>query len=106
MSRRSPGRGFLLAFLLVALLVAGVGSYYASSHPDGLQRVARQAGFADRQHKSPSASGPLAGYRTKGVHDERVSRGIAGVTGSLLVLGLGTGVFWLLRRRPEHRPEA
>ena len=29
--------GFLLAGLLVALVVAGIGSYYASGSPDGLE---------------------------------------------------------------------
>lgn len=107
MRGRTGRRRFLAAFLLVALLVAGVGSYYASSHPDGLQRVAERAGFADRARKSPSAEGPLAGYRTRGVEDERLSRGVAGVGGALLVLGLGTGVFWALRRRTDDTsPEA
>ena len=32
--------------LLVSLLVAGVASYYASCHPDGLEYVAEQTGFS------------------------------------------------------------
>jgi hypothetical protein len=90
-----------VGFLLVALLVAGVGSYYASSHPDGLNRVAQQAGFADHQKKSAAAHGPMAGYRMRGAHDQRISGGIAGVSGALLVLALGGGLFWVLRRRPD-----
>ena len=47
-SRRETGdaaaepQAFFATFLLVALLVAGVGSYYASAHPDGLEFVAEQ----------------------------------------------------------------
>ncbi len=43
--------------------------------------------------------GPLAGYRTEGVDDERLSGGIAGVTGVLAVLVLAGGLTYLVRRR-------
>jgi cobalt/nickel transport protein len=92
-------RTFLLAFLVVALLVSGVASYYASAHPDGLAFVAERAGFADREQRSATADGPLAGYSTKGVDDERLGVGIAGVAGSLVVLLLAGGLFLLLGRR-------
>ena len=91
-------RRFFAGFLLVALLVAGVASYYASSHPDGLSFVARKAGFIDQEKKSAAAGGPFAGYSTKGIHDQRLSGGVAGVAGCLLVLGLGGGLFRVLRR--------
>jgi hypothetical protein len=79
--------------------VAGVASYYASSHPDGLEYVAGTVGFIDRADDSPAAKSPLADYSTKGVDNDRVSGGIAGVAGSALVLVLAGGLFWVLRRR-------
>ena len=50
--------------------------------------------------------GPLADYQTDGVDDERLSGGLAGVLGVLLVLVLMGGLAWLLRRRGpvEERP--
>jgi len=95
---RAGSRRFLAAFLLVSLLVAGVASYYASSHPDGLEYVADKVGFIDRADDSPAAKSPLADYSTKGVDNDRVSGGIAGVAGSALVLVLAGGLFWVLRR--------
>jgi len=92
-------RTFLVVGLLVALLVAGVGSYYASNHPDGLNFVAETTGFIDHEKSSSTADGPFAGYQTKGIHDDRVSGGVAGVAGSLMVLLLAGGLFWGLRRR-------
>jgi cobalt/nickel transport system permease protein/cobalt/nickel transport protein len=86
-------------FLLAALLVAGVASYYASSHPDGLEYVAGKVGFQDTADDSPAARSPLADYSTKGVENERVSGGLAGVAGSLLVLVIAGGLFRVLRRR-------
>jgi cobalt/nickel transport protein len=94
-------RAFLLTGLLVALLVAGVGSYYASAHPDGLSAVAEKTGISDREKESPVAGGPFAGYQTKGVDNDRLSGGLAGLTGALVVLALGGGLFWLVRRRPD-----
>lgn len=98
-------RRFFAAFLLVALVVAGVASYYASSHPDGLERVAETAGFAGTAEESPAAESPVADYSTKGLENERVSGGVAGVVGSVLVLALAGGLFRLLGRRGSH-PEA
>ncbi|WP_165821255.1 PDGLE domain-containing protein [Nocardioides gansuensis] len=92
-------RTFLALGLLVCLLVAGVASYYASAHPDGLEHVAEQAGFGHTAEDSATADSPLADYQTRGVEDSRVSGGLAGVAGVALVAVLGGGLFWLVRRR-------
>ena len=98
-TRTRSNRRFFAVFLLSALLIAGVASYYASSHPDGLNFVAEKTGFIDQQKQSPTSDGPLAGYETKGIDNDRVSGGVAGVAGCLLVLAIGGGLFWVLRRR-------
>ena len=92
-------RTFFVVGLVVSLLLAGVASYYASAHPDGLEHVAEQAGFLDTARDSAAAAGPLADYRTKGVGDARLSGGLAGVVGCLVVLVLAGGLALLLRRR-------
>ena len=102
-------RAFLVTGLVVALLLAGVASYYASSHPDGLERVAEQTGFLDSAEDSPTGDSPMADYRADGIEDDRVSGGLAGVVGALLVLALAGGLFALVRRRspqPESEPDA
>ena len=92
-------KAFFATFLLVALLIAGFGSYYASAHPDGLDFVAEKTGFSDQEKSSGTSGGPLAGYQTKGVDDARLSGGVAGVVGCLLVLTLAGGLAWAVRRR-------
>lgn len=92
-------RGFLVAGLVVALLIAGVGSYYASGSPDGLERVAEEVGFAETAEDSPTADSPLADYGVEGVDDERLSGGLAGVIGALVVLLLMGGLAYAVRRR-------
>ena len=92
-------KAFFATFLLVALLIAGFGSYYASAHPDGLTFVAEKTGFSDREKSSRTSDGPMAGYRTKGIDDARLSGGVAGVVGCLLVLTIAGGLAWAVRRR-------
>ena len=97
-------RSFFAVGLVVALLIAGVASYYASAHPDGLEYVAEQAGFADTAAEHAGADGPLADYRVEGVEDERLSGGLAGVAGALVVLLLTAGLVYAVRRRPRPAP--
>jgi cobalt/nickel transport system permease protein/cobalt/nickel transport protein len=99
-------RTFLALGLLVCLLVAGVASYYASSHPDGLEYVAEQTGFLDSAEDSATADSPLADYSTRGVEDERLSGGLAGVIGVVVMLVLSGGLFWTLRRRQDQADPA
>ncbi len=101
----STRRLFVVA-LVVSLLLAGVASYYASSHPDGLEHVAEQTGFIDSAEDSATSASPLADYRTTGVDDARLSGGLAGVIGVVVMLVVSTGLFWLVRRRDPRDADA
>jgi cobalt/nickel transport system permease protein len=96
MTRR---RGILLIGLLVALALAGGVSYYASASPDGLEKVATDQDFADRAEEHPLDDSPVADYSTRGVDDDRLAGGLAGVLGVLATFAIGGAVFWLVRRR-------
>jgi uncharacterized membrane protein YccC len=85
--------------LLVALLLSGVVSFYASSSPDGLEWVAEQKGFIDAATEhAASLYSPLIDYQVAGLSDARLSGGLAGIIGTLLVLAIGMGLMWLLGR--------
>lgn len=90
---------FVIAGLVVALALAGVVGSFASGSPDGLERVAIDQGFADRESPHPAAEGPLGGYGVEGVEDERLSTGLAGAIGVLVTFAFGFGLVWLIRRR-------
>lgn len=92
-------RRVVVVGLVVSLLVAGVLSFYASGHPDGLNSVAQSLGFASTERASATAGSPLSGYAVRGVGDARLSGGLAGVVGVLVVGALMTGLVLLLRRR-------
>ncbi len=102
--RGIPTRVVVVTGLLVALLLAGVVSYYAASAPDGLNRVAQDQGFAATEEQRNDVT-PLAGYETAGVEDGRLSGGLAGLTGCVVVLALAGGLTQVLRSR-AHAPAA
>jgi cobalt/nickel transport protein len=97
------------AGLVVALLLAGVVSYAASSSPDGLDAVT-QAGcqldasgepvggqcIAQHAGEHATSGSPLADYTVGGSEG---TTGVAGVIGVLATLMLAGGLFWVLRRR-------
>jgi hypothetical protein len=88
----------VVAGLVVSLLVAGVLSTVASSHPDGLEYVAGRLGFADAAGPHTAADSPLADYAVRGVEGP-LSGGLAGVVGVLVVGLVAFGLVALLRRR-------
>ncbi len=102
---------FLLAFGLVALVIAGVLSYAASSSPDGLDSATQRGcetvevngaeqlrGNCIAQHAGDHAmaSSPLADYSVSGLGDN--SGGVAGVIGVVITVLVAGGLFWLLAR--------
>ncbi|MFT4010055.1 MAG: PDGLE domain-containing protein [Nocardioidaceae bacterium] len=99
--KRVSTRSLIVAGVLVALVLAGIVSYYASSDPDGLNKVAADKGFSSAEKTHVSTDSPLAGYETKGVHNSRLSGGLAGVAGSVVVLVLAGGVALVLRRHRD-----
>jgi hypothetical protein len=84
--------------LLVVVLIAAVASGFASSDPDGLEKVAIDEGFAETAEDSAAAGSPLADYGVEGVEDERVSVGIAGVVGVTITVVVTVGLLYGARR--------
>lgn len=92
-------RTFVVAGLLVAFLVAGVVSFYASDDPDGLEYVAGDTGFLETAEDPATAGSPLADYGVAGIEDERTSVGVAGVLGAGATLVIMVGLVHVVRRR-------
>ncbi|MFE3585306.1 energy-coupling factor ABC transporter permease [Streptomyces vinaceus] len=85
--------------LVTALVLAGFVSFYASTSPDGLEKVAADKGIDQKVKEHASAGSPLADYSVKDVGDARLSGGLAGVIGVGATVAVGTGIFWTVRRR-------
>jgi hypothetical protein len=88
---------FTILALALAIGLATAASPFASTSPDGLNRVAEAHAFID---SGKTQDGPIGGYAFPGVHNERVAKGLAGFTGTLLVFGLGLAIVKTARRRP------
>jgi len=103
---------FILGGLLVALLLAGVVSNFASGSPDGLDSASTKGCtlnedgeitggdcIARTSKDHELGDSPLADYGIRGVDNDFLSTGLSGVAGVLLTFAVGGGVFWLIRRR-------
>ncbi|MCF3182885.1 energy-coupling factor ABC transporter permease [Streptomyces polychromogenes] len=92
-------RKLWLTGLVTALVLAGFVSFYASSSPDGLEKVAADKGIDAKAKEHAAADSPLADYSVKDVDDARLSGGLAGVIGVGATVAVGSGIFWAVRRR-------
>ncbi len=92
------GRWFVLGAVTLVVVLAGFVSYYASTSPDGLNKIAADQGLAT---SSPpiSATTPLAGYDVTGVGNPRASKAVAGVVGVAVTFAISGGLVVIVRRR-------
>lgn len=88
---------FIVGGLIVVLGLAFFVSPHASGSPDGLNRVAIDEGFSDTETEHATADGPLTGYAVRGVDDESLSTGLAGIIGVAITFGVGLVLFGTLR---------
>jgi hypothetical protein len=72
---------FVGVFLL-ALLLAVVAGLFASSKPDGLQKVAQSMKF---ENKAVVSSAPFTDYLIRGLTNPSASTVVAGIVGILLI---------------------
>ena len=85
----------------VSVLLAAFVSPFASKAPDGLEKVAKDKGFAEKGEGRAAWRFPLMpDYAVAGVRSESVGTALAGLAGTLLVFG------GRLRRGEADLPEA
>jgi PDGLE domain len=103
MKARLGFAAFIVAGLVVALALAFLVSPEASSEPDGLDKVAIDEGFADAEEAHPLEGLPTAGYAVRGIDDDRLGTGAAGVIGIAVTFTATVGLALLVGRR-NRRP--
>jgi len=93
------GIGFVAALGLAAFV-----SPFASSSPDGLEKIAEEKGFlAAAEDEGAWKAAPLPDYAVPGLPAEEVSTGLAGLLGTAAVFGVGFGLIRLLSPRSSRR---
>ena len=86
-------RWFTILALAVAVGLATAASPYASSSPDGLEKVAAEKAFLERgELHAVQEESPVPDYAVPGIDDPRVATGLAGFVGTVVVFGLGYGI--------------
>lgn len=90
------GKWVWVGGLIIAVILA-VASPIASQHPDGLEFVAEEQGFLDKQQASPFEIIP--DYTMPGITDENVATIVAGIVGVIIVFVTAVGVAFLRRNR-------
>lgn len=103
MRPRRTLRAVVAAGLAVAAAVAFFVSPLASSDPDGLERVALDEGFATEADEHALEGSPTADYALRGVDDESLSTGLAGLLGVGVTFAVTGGLLAVVRRRGRAR---
>jgi hypothetical protein len=94
---------FVIGGLIVALGLAFFVSPLASSSPDGLERVSIDEGFGSTAKDHGLGDAPLADYGVRGVDDEGLGTGLAGIIGVVVTFGVGLLVFATIRTLRARR---
>lgn len=88
----------LVIGLLLSAGLAGCVSFYASGHPDGLERVAQDQGFADAAEDSATQDSIVADYEL-GDDGGRLSVATAGLIGIGITALAAFTLFALIKPR-------
>ncbi len=104
---QSRNRAFVITGLGIALLIAVFLSPFASSDPDGLDRVSQDQGFDESAAEDPPANrlpfySVFEEYALRGV-PETLATPLAGLIGTLVSFGLAWGAGKLLVKGTDTR---
>ena len=92
-------KGFIWIGLGISLLLALFLSPFASSSPDGLEKVAETKGFAEKAKGSSFWKySPLPDYAIPWIKNEKVSTALSGLIGTLAIFFIAMGVGKLIKR--------
>jgi cobalt/nickel transport protein len=87
--------GVIAVGLGIAVVVA-LFSPWASSRPDGLERVAEDEEFLDKAKDPPYEI--IADYVFPGIENEKVATILSGLIGIAIVAGIGFAYMYAIRR--------
>ncbi|MCK4718033.1 MAG: PDGLE domain-containing protein [Thermoplasmata archaeon] len=90
----------ILVGLILAVIIASLAPFLASSNPDGLESAAE--GFHEAEGKEASYyEAPMPDYVFPGMGSEGAAGVVAIVSGTILLLVLGLGVLVIVRKQGD-----
>lgn len=91
---------FILAALIVSFALAIFLSPFASSSPDGLEKVAEDKGFlSSAEGAEVWESSPIPDYAMPGLGEGVIATGAAGLAGVAITFAFGYGLAKLLEKK-------
>jgi len=103
---RNPLKSAIWIGVGISLLLAAFIAPFASSSPDGLERIAKDHGFLGKS-EAPGVSvwnhAPVKDYAMPGVKNEKVATGAAGVAGALGTFAAAYGFARLACRKNSDK---
>lgn len=91
--------------LIMALLIAGALSPFASPNPDGLEKVAETKGFTEKVEGKEVLRAPMPDYVAPGLKSEGTATAVAGITGTLITFAAAYGISRILGQRRSTTPD-
>ena len=96
--------GFLWIGLGASLLMALFFSPFASSSPDGLEKVAETRGFKEKGEAWKFWNhAPLPDYTLPWIRNEKISTALSGLLGTLAIFLIALGIGKLLKKSPGKK---
>jgi len=91
--------GFIWISLGISLLLVLFLSPFASTSPDGLEKVAETRGFSERgENRTFWKYPPLPDYAIPWIKSEKVSKAVSGLIGTLAIFFIVLGVGRLFKK--------
>jgi len=91
---------FILVALITSFVLAIFLSPFASSSPDGLEKVAEDKGFLSRAEGAEVwESSPIPDYAMPGLGEGAIATGAAGLAGVAITFVLGYGLAKFLEKK-------
>ncbi len=94
-----PDYKILVAGLLISLFLAGILSPFASTLPDGLERVAINLGFLKLGEGRHLVKSPIPDYAFPKLENEQMATALAGVIGTLVTIILIYGLTLAIKKK-------
>ncbi len=95
--------GFILIGLGISLLLALFLSPFASTSPDGLEKVAEMKGFSEKGESWTFwKHAPLPDYAIPWIKNRKVSTALSGIIGTLAIFFIVFGLGRLFKKSPPN----
>ena len=96
--------GFVWVGMGIALLLTLFLSPFASTSPDGLEKVAETKGFSEKGESWKFwKHAPLSDYTLPWIKSEKLSTALSGLIGTLAIFFIALGVGKLLKKTPVKK---